>query len=257
MEFQYINETIKLLEEFLAEYGGTAVPCTIEEVEQLESMLPNSYRLPAAYREFLLYGGRKISHFYKEDSRFDYKMANFSVKNERRLVNKMMHSWDSTKEELPDDTYVLSSYMTSYFNFFKLTEGDNPPVYEWSEEEELGIEAIEKKNNSFTDFIREEIRILHHSLVFRQTEEKLKASKPPRGLQFWVPAHTEYEQGVSFERMIDYFGLVCYREIEPIAAKLGLDHYFYLEELSGWKSRKVGEKIRFFPPSDESNSQTG
>ncbi len=136
MKFQYINETVRLLEEFMAEYGGEPVPCIIEEVEQLELMLPNSYQLPIAYKEFLLYAGKACSQFYEEGSRFDYGMALVYVNNERHKANQMMKYWDPSGKELPEDVYILTTYMDSYYDFFKLTEGNI----------HLSMSGVKKKN---------------------------------------------------------------------------------------------------------------
>ena len=66
IQFEYLNKTIHILEQFIAKYGGEVVSCTPEEVEKLESMLPSPYSLPEAYKEFMLYGGKKIGAFYEE-----------------------------------------------------------------------------------------------------------------------------------------------------------------------------------------------
>ena len=112
MESEYMEDTIKLLEKFLDKYGGEVVSCTSEEVEKLESMLPNSYRLPAAYKEFMLYGGKKIGAFYEEGSMFDYKRALNYVKSGRSSAISLLKQYE-TNPQLPDDIYVLTTYMSS------------------------------------------------------------------------------------------------------------------------------------------------
>ena len=251
MQFKYLEDTIELLEKFVARYGGEIIPCTSEEVEKLESMLPPTYRLPTAYKEFLLYGGKEIGQFYERGNRFDYKRASSYVQNERRAAISLLKQYEDNPH-FSDDTYILTVYMSSFFNFFKLTEGENPPVYEWSEEEEVGVEAIEKAFDSFTDFIRGEVRIRHLLLIAPETRKKLETGNPPRGKQFWLPALDEYKKGIEYIRMMDYFGFLSYERIENTAATLGLDSYSYLEELSGWKARQVGDEVRFFPPSYKS-----
>ena len=248
MNFKHIENTIKSLEKFLEKYGGHPVPCTPEEVDKLELMLPDSYKLPAAYKEFLLYGGKAIGKFYEDGNRFDYKKALDYVQSGRSSAISLLEQYEDNPS-LPDDIYVLTTYMSSFFNFFKLTEGENPPVYEWNEEEELGLEGIEKKHNSFTDFIEDEIRTRNFLLAPYQTDEMLEAGNPPKGRQFWLPASVEYTEGVNYKRMMRYFGFIGYKTIENAAAIFGLDSYSYLEELSGWKAKQIGSEIRFFPQS--------
>ena len=251
MKFQYIKETTKLLEFFLDKYGGKIISCTKEEVDKLESMLPDSYQLPAAYKEFLLYGGKEIGQLYEPGSRFDYIKALNYVKNGRGSAISLLKQYEANPQ-LPDDIYVLSTYMSSYFNFFRLTEGENPPVYEWNEEDEVGTEAIVKAHESFTDFIVDEIRMRNFLLAPDLIDEMLEEGNLPKGKQFWLLVSIEYKEGVDYERMIDYFGFISYRKIENAAATFGLDSYSYLEELSGWKAIKVGDEVRFFPQSYES-----
>ena len=252
IQFEYLNKTIHILEQFIAKYGGEVIPCTLEEVDKLESMLPSPYSLPEAYKEFMLYGGKKIGAFYEEGSMFDYKRALNYVRNGRSSAISLLKQYEANPQ-LPDDIYVLTTYMSSFFNFFKLTEGENPPVYEWNEEDEIGTEAIVKAYDSFTDFIKGEIRIRHCLLVRKETTEKIKSGNlMPRGKQFWIADSGEDIKGVNYERMMDYFGFITYKRIEDIAANFGLDSYSYLEELSGWKARQVGDEIRFFPPSYKS-----
>ena len=59
-QFKYLKEIVTVLEKFpLGKFEKEVIPCTLEEVEALESILPHPYHLPAAYKEFLLSGGKK------------------------------------------------------------------------------------------------------------------------------------------------------------------------------------------------------
>ena len=251
MKFQYIKETTKLLENFLDKYGGKIISCTKEEVDKLESMLPDSYQLPAAYKEFLLYGGKKIGQFYERENSFNYKRALSYVQNERRAAISLLKQYEDNPH-LSDDTYILTIYMTSFFNFFKLTEGENPPVYEWLEEDEIGTEAIVKAYDSFTDFIRDEIRIRHLLLRPSVRRDEISLNKLPRGQQYWIAGKNEETEGIVIKNLADYFGVAPLWKLEKITEILNISPIEYLEELSGWKAIKVGDEVRFFPPSYES-----
>ena len=216
LQFEYLNKTIHILEKFVARYGEEIIPCTSKEVEKLESMLPHPYRLPTAYKEFLLYGGKKIGAFYEEGSMFDYKRALNYVKYGRKLAISLLKQYEDNPK-LSDDVYVLSTYMSSFFNFFKLTEGENPPVYEWLEEDEVGTEAIIKAHESFTDFIREEVRIRHILLIRPQTRKELEVGNPPpRGQQFWVARPEEKIKGITGENLAECFGVDPLWRVEEI-----------------------------------------
>ena len=84
------------------------------------------------------------------------------------------------------------------------------------------------------------------------TTEKIEVGKPARGTQFWIPNETEYNDGISIVKLTKRLGLGNGMKLHQARAMLGLDTDSYLEELSGWKARQVGDEIRFFPPSYKS-----
>ena len=250
LQFEYLNKTIHILEQFIAKYGGEIIPCTSEEVEKLESMLPHPYCLPTAYKEFMLYGGKKIGKLFDAFS-FSYDMALLHAENGYSEASSMIKIYDRSAE-IPDDIFVLTTHITSYFDYFRLSEGENPPVYSWSDDEELGIGAIEKPYEHFTDFLINQVRLRHLELIPYEMKKRLEEGNPPRGRQFWLSLPSEKKEGINYESMMDYFGFFGYDKIEKAAATFELDSYSYLEELSGWKARQVGDEIRFFPPSYKS-----
>ena len=252
MKFQYINEIIPLLKTFVQKFGGEVVPCTSEEVNHLELMLPNSYLLPTAFKEFLLYGGNKLGKLFEGEHSPSYCYSLGRAENSRGIVASKIYGSGSKTAELSDDLFVVSSHITSYVAYFRLTEGENPPVYSWSDEDELGIEAVQKEHNTFTDFIREEIRIRTCELRPSVKEEEINLGKFPRGRQFWLARRTEENHGVVQSALARYLGVGPLWKLEQITDICNITPIEYLEELSGWKAHKVGDEIRFFPPSYES-----
>ena len=252
MKFQYISEIIPLLEVFVQKYGGEVIPCKDEEIGKLESMLPNSCHFPAAFKEFLLYGGKKLGKLFDGEHSPSYYYSLGRAENSRAIVASKIGCSSAKTAELPEDIFVVSSHISSYVAYFKLTEGENPPIYSWSDEEELEIEAIRKEHNTFTDFIKNEIRIRHLESIYYQTKEKLETGKPPRGQQFWVTLPEEETGGINKKDLARYFGVNPLWRLEEIAEKLNIAPVQYLKELSGWKARQVGDEIRFFPPSYKS-----
>ena len=63
-KFKYIQQEISLLEELSNKYDKQVAPCTIEEVNRVELMLPFPYHLPIAYREFLLGCGKNMAEVF-------------------------------------------------------------------------------------------------------------------------------------------------------------------------------------------------
>ena len=123
-------------------------------------------------------------------------------------------------------------------------------MYLW-EKNKGGLEGSEKRHNSFSDYVREKISIATAFQNYWLIDTAIGAEKPPRGEQFWVPKPTLLTTGITRDDLMECLGFVPPQQLEKAAALTGLDRDSYLEELSGWKCRKVREddtKVRFFPP---------
>ena len=245
--FKYLTEVIILFEKYLKEFGGQVVPCTHEEVNILESMLPQPYRLPAAYKEFLLYGGKEMADLFNLAD-ISYQIAKFWLEHREEIFD-IIYGEDSDAQ-LPPDMFVIEEHLGGSVGYFRLTEGEDPPVYYWYEGDQGGLEVAQKDHDSFSDYLINLIRIKGTYNMGRKINKSLKAKTPPRGQQFWLPTCNEFREGVPPETLSKYLGIVP-QEVQEITALVGLDLDSYLEELSGWKCRKVAEddnEVRFFPP---------
>ena len=246
--FKYLTEVIILFEKYLKEFGGQVVPCTHEEVNILELMLPQPYRLPAAYKEFLLYGGKKMAGLFSI-ANFSYQNAKYWLEHRGEIFD-IIYGEDSDAQ-LPPDMFVIEEYLGTSVAYFRLTEGEDPPVYRWDEDGTLrGLEAAKKLQDSFSECLKNCIRIKGRYKMGQKINRLLKAKTPPRGQQFWLPTCNEFREGVPPETLSKYLGIAP-QEVQKITALVGLDLDSYLEELSGWKCRKVAEddnEVRFFPP---------
>ena len=155
-------------------------------------------------------------------------------------------------EKIPPDLLVIETVVhCGNYTYLLLSEGDNPPVYFW-EEGEGGLEFSEKLANSFSDYFLKEIKTKAKHLTGNFVREKIEVGKAPRGKQFWIPEAEEYSQGVSTDKLLYRLGLSYLKYLDQAIAICGVETYSYLEELSGWKARQVGDEIRFFPPSYKS-----
>ena len=113
VEFKYLQEIILILEKLLAKFGGEVIPCTQEEVNELESMLPSQYHLPAAYKEFLLYGGKQISNLFGYiDS--SYRSAKVLLEYNYQYVIHLLET-EGSNARLPDDIFVICEHLKSHF----------------------------------------------------------------------------------------------------------------------------------------------
>ncbi|MDJ0574109.1 MAG: SMI1/KNR4 family protein [Xenococcaceae cyanobacterium MO_234.B1] len=154
MKFEYIEQEVNTLDEFIENTNLQVIPCSQLEIDELESLLPYKYKLPKAYKEFLLYGGKKIENLFRGVD-FSYAMAKTLIENGYRDIYKMLKPWDPNVE-LPKDLFVINEHLGSNLTYFRLTEGDNPPVYFW-EEGEGGLKVAEKETDTFSGFLKKRI----------------------------------------------------------------------------------------------------
>ena len=245
--FKYIKNEIAVFEQMKIAFGGQVIPCTEAEVNELESMLPDSYHLPIAYKEFLLYGGKEMGDIFNVVD-FSYGMARILLKNQYQSIYKMVKWEEEPGWKLPENIFAMNNHLSANFHYFWLTDGENPPIYWWEEDEGSLKEASRKEADSFSEFlmgvIKDTAGSSAHDFVIRQIE----AGKPPRGKQFWIPEAEEYTQGASKGKLMERLGFYGENMVQ-VKAICGVETYPYLEELSGWKARQVGDEIRFFPPS--------
>ncbi|MGG6297118.1 SMI1/KNR4 family protein [Leptolyngbya sp. AN02str] len=98
-------------------------PCSVEEVQKLEDNL--GLRLPAAYRELLLWIGN--GGFVFEGQYFRH----YLIKGNRAMAIKLMQVL-GLSESLPEDAIVfLHDQLDEYFYYICASEGDDPPVHEF------------------------------------------------------------------------------------------------------------------------------
>jgi len=249
MEFKYIQKFISISDKIIAKFKEEVITCTLEEVNELESLLPSQYKLPAAYKEFLLYGGKKIGHWFGHIDSY-YRSAKVLLKHNYQYVIYLLER-EGLNTRLPDNIFVIYEHRNSYFIYFLLTEGEDPPIYGWKRGRG-GLEASFKINESFSDYLEEKIAI-EAGERFCFTKKKIKAGKPPHSERIWVPLEVDRIQGIIRESLMDCLNFDPNRilDLEEAAALTGLDRDSYLEELSGWKCRKITEddsEVRFFPP---------
>ena len=101
-----------------------------EEIRQLEEYAGGS--LPHVYREFLRQVGRSTGCLFRGSegslqSRFQLRMR----AQAEGLLKRTHAAWT-----LPGDAFVFLMTQGYQFSYFRLSEGDDPPVYHYLEESE-------------------------------------------------------------------------------------------------------------------------
>ena len=123
--------------------GKASKPATEEQMVQLQQFAGEK-KLPQAYLEFMRemgnesYNSFMVGHSCFMDEIFELKEWG------RELLEE-----NESKLTLADDDFVFWMSQGYMFTFFKLDEGDNPPVYFYSEDRE---DQYFKIAHSFTEF---------------------------------------------------------------------------------------------------------
>lgn len=130
---------IKDLVKFLLKKKNRLKGCSVSEVNRLESYFNIS--LPLVYKDFLYAMGKDAGKFMLGSSAFYSVLFKLRQDCEEMLLDNGL--------TLPDNAFVFWTHQGYQFAFFKVDEGDNPPIYFYYE----GRSDIEEKEASLTDFL--------------------------------------------------------------------------------------------------------
>lgn len=176
-EFKRISKKIEedisleIKEEFMLD--SSILGCTAGELERIESKLPKKSKLPAAYKEFMLFGGHYLVSFFSvvELSYSDLELrTKFHPNDKNSDIYRALQGWEEEPITWPKNLFVIAlNGPNNFIYYIDLTEGDNPPVYFWGEELEGGLEKSVKEYGTFSDFIKDHLRI-HKELLTSLTD---------------------------------------------------------------------------------------
>ena len=157
----YLNRIKELLLQLKVAYSEANVfPCNEHEVQELERAV--GLKLPAAYKEFLLWAGHGAG-WLMEGSRFYYDDLLAIQETAREMLQE-----NESPDKLPDDAFVFWSHQGYQFSFFRTSQGDDPPVHHYCEGEN-NEKLIIAKQRSFTRFL--EVEIEDHARLRDETQE--------------------------------------------------------------------------------------
>ena len=117
--------------------------CTKQEIITLEQKLDAS--LPTAYKEFLLWGGHEAGGLLSG--------SNYSYKNLIELqVDAVEILYENCfPQQLPKDAFIFYMHQGYEFCFFRISEGENLPVYLFNENNDKS--SFWRNYLSFSDFL--------------------------------------------------------------------------------------------------------
>ena len=144
MLIKYLNQVLTILQK----HGVGLLPCSALEIQKLEEHIGRE--LPQAFKEYLRAMGKYSGGVNQgTDCFYDHLFANNQNAFELLLENKI-------EMKLPDDAFVFYVHQGYQFLFFKLDEGENPPVYGYNEGND--VPYFEKCCDSFSNYLLEVLR---------------------------------------------------------------------------------------------------
>ena len=144
----YIESILDEMKRFGTPCIQQFIPCTDEEILLIEQQFHLS--LPTAYKEFLLTMGKGAGDLLV-GSEFLYK----DLPGLQEVAHEMLAE-DAFPQNLPEDAFVFFMHQGYQFNFFRTSEGDNPPVYRYFEGKDK--EAFPLIYPHYTDFLLIELK---------------------------------------------------------------------------------------------------
>jgi len=137
---KFINEFVRKLER----RNITMKKCTKEEIDKVRS-LANGKKLPEAYIEFMNVMGNGTNG--------EYLIGESCFMDEVEYLNQWGAETleeNESKHILTEEDFVFWMCQGCQFCFFKLNEGDNPPVYFYNEG---GKDEFVKVASTLTEFL--------------------------------------------------------------------------------------------------------
>jgi len=135
------------LQTFLQERKCKLNGCRVGDVRRIEKHF--NIVLPSEYKEFLYAMGRGADKFMLGSTAFYDRILH--------LKEDMVSTLEEKGKSFPDNIFVFWSHQGYQFAFFYLNDGDNPPVYFYSEGGDF--DDFRKVEESFTDFLTAQIEI--------------------------------------------------------------------------------------------------
>jgi hypothetical protein len=147
--------------------------CTNQEIESIETLI--GHHLPGAYREFLLWMGHSCGQFLRGSDCF------YANLKDVQLFARDLLKEDHYQGELPEDVFVFFMHQGYYFLFFRLTEGDDPPIYSYLENTTQPEQStMAKEYSRLNDFLLAEMEtyIQLRKEIMQQNAEIEKTNPP-------------------------------------------------------------------------------
>lgn len=140
-----------------------------EEIRDLETEL--GIRLPEVYRRFLRAMGHSAGPlFVGSDYSLSQRHRLRLRKSAERVIERTGTDW-----QLPDDAFVFLMHHGYQFLFFRLREGDDPPVYRFSDADDAAVCIAPSMSEFLRSRMEEHERIVHKYLANKHQPKSARA----------------------------------------------------------------------------------
>lgn len=177
-------------------YSGLATPnevrgCTDSEIAGIEQRI--GHGLPAAYREFLVWMGHGAGDLFEGSNAF-YQHLPSLLASAQELLQE-----NNILTPMPNDAFVFFMHQGYQCMFFRLAEGENPPVYYYGEGE--GQDTFRVLYPNYSSFLDTEIK--GHAEVLAHMKQKhlkeIRVENPDRSVTYSVAHGTEADLETEIE----------------------------------------------------------
>lgn len=120
--------------------------CSSGEIESLERKCRCAF--PEAYKCFLAVMGKGAGAYMLGTDIFYGRISEFGL----WLADAIRETRDPVA--IPDDAFVFMSHQGYVFCYFRLSEGDDPPVYQYIQ----GSGKVQREHDSFTLFLHRTVQ---------------------------------------------------------------------------------------------------
>jgi len=146
-------QSIQEVARIIRQRGERLRGLSLGQIESIEKRFKTA--LPAVYKEFLYLMGRGAGSFMEGSSVFTDELFDLKKWAEELVI-------ENNIKPLPESAFVFWMHQGYQAAYFKLSDGDDPPIYFYSEGEAVGDFA---KESSLTNFFIDQLYMSYSDLL--------------------------------------------------------------------------------------------
>jgi hypothetical protein len=162
-EFEYIEEAANVLFGVEGVAAGDFEGASAAELDSLGELLPGTFKLPPAIREWLAFAGVRSGGFFRT--------RDLSFRSIYRLIETRFRDCRDPllmedEDEFEENLLIFYENQAMFIAFCRLDEGDDPPVYIWDESMD-GIEDAVRRHDAFSAYLLDSAQTHKTAIEYR------------------------------------------------------------------------------------------